>query len=58
MKNEINNNLVKALINYALNNNWCDNEIVYALIDLGFTEQDFLNTKNQILIKIYYEEIK
>lgn len=57
MENEINNNLVEALINYAINNNWCDNEIVYTLMDIGFTEQDFLNTKNQVLIKIYYEEI-
>ena len=58
MENEINNNLVNALIDYAEENNWCDNEVVNALIDLGFTEQDFLDTENKILIKLYYEEIK
>ena len=52
MKNEINNNLVNALIDYAEENNWCDNEVVNALIDLGFTEQDFLDTENKILIKL------
>lgn len=58
MENEINNNLVNALIDYAEENNWCDNEVANALIDLGFTEQDFLDTENKILIKLYYEEIK
>ena len=49
-------NLIDAMAAYGEENNWCDSDIIDALIEVGVTEEDFKRTEHWDFVKSYFEE--
>lgn len=49
-------NLITAMVEYALENHWCDSEAIDTLVGCGITEQDFINCGYGEFVKDYFKE--
>ena len=49
-------NLIDAMAAYGEEGNWCDSDIIDALIDCGVTKEDFKRTEYWDFVKSYFEE--
>lgn len=49
------NNLIQAMADYAMENDWLDSEMIDALVDCGITEDDFKNNGYGDFVKEYFE---
>lgn len=49
-------NLIKAMSEYALENQWCDSEAIDALVECGITEQEFIACGYGDFVKDYFKE--
>ena len=55
-KDDVVTNLINAMAAYGEENNWCDSDIIDALIEVGVTEADFKRTEHWDFVKSYFEE--
>ena len=50
------NNLITAMFDFALENQWCDSEAIDVLVQCGITEQEFIACGYGEFVKDYFEE--
>lgn len=50
------NNLITAMFDFALENQWCDGEAIDVLVQCGITEQDFISCGYGEFVKDYFKE--
>ena len=48
-------NLIKAMIEYALENSWSDSDVIDTLVGCGITEQDFIRCGYGDFVKEYFK---
>ena len=49
-------NLIEAMIEYGLEGNWCDSEIIDELVKIGITQDDFNKCGYENFVKDYFED--
>ena len=55
VETNVTDNLIKAMVAYGIEYNWCDSDIIDTLIEIGITYDDFCHAGANDFVKEYFE---